>query len=307
MITAFGPLAKMAMVLIFAGLCFKITAVPFHFYAPDVYQGASYSNTSLLSVVPKAAGLFAMVRLLVWAMPSVEIEAWHIVLIVSIATMTLGNVLALWQDNLRRMLAYSSIANAGYLLIGLAVGLAQKGSSSYWDGVSALNFYLVVYGAATVGTFAVLQYLGRPDRSLEGVDELAGLGRTHRWPAAMLAVFLFSLSGVPPLAGFWGKLLLFGSALNVGGPWFIALAIVGVLNAAVAAAYYLRLVGVMYFRTPLGRPPAQGGRGALWAAAFCLIAVAVVGNVVYPVPLSLKANPTRVEVAGNMQAAGWKP
>ena len=131
--------------------------------------------------------------------------------------MTLGNVLALWQDDLRRLLAYSSIAHAGYMLIGLAVGLATGNAPGPWNGVAALWFYLVAYAAATIGAFAVLEHLGRPDRRLDGVDELAGLGRTRPLAAALLAVFMFSLTGVPPLAGFWGKLLVFGSALNVGG------------------------------------------------------------------------------------------
>ena len=282
--SGFAALAKVALGLILAGLCFKIAAVPFHFYAPDVYQGTTYPNAALLSVVPKAAGMLALIRLLVVAMPGMEPYGWGVVWAVSLATMTLGNVLALWQDNLRRMLAYSSIANAGYLLIGLAVALASDNAPGPWNGAAALLFYLTAYGAATIGAFAVLEHLGREDRSLDGVEELAGLGRTRPLAAGLLALFMFSLTGVPPLAGFWGKLLVFGSALNVGGPWFIGLAIVGVLNAAVAAAYYLRIVAVMYFRTPLATPQAQGGRGAWWAAVLCALLVIAIGNVFYPVP-----------------------
>lgn len=279
-------LAKLALGLIFAGLCFKIAAVPFHFYAPDVYQGTTYPNAALLSIVPKAAGMLALVRLLVVAMPGMEPYGWRVVLVVSLVTMTLGNVLALWQDNLRRMLAYSSIANAGYLLIGLAVALASGDAPGPWSGVSALGFYLVAYAAATIGAFAVLEYLGRPERQMDGVEELAGLGRTRPLAAGLLALFMFSLTGVPPLAGFWGKLLVFGSALSLGGPWFTGLAIVGVLNAAVAAAYYLRIVAVMYFRAPLATPRAQGGMGAWWAAVLCGLLVVTIGNVFYPAPSS---------------------
>ena len=298
--TGFAALSKLAMALMFAGLCFKIAAVPFHFYAPDVYQGTTYPNAALLSVVPKAAGLVAMVRLLVMAMPGMEPYSWRVVLAVSLLTMTLGNVLALWQDDLRRLLAYSSIAQAGYMLIGLAVGLATGNAPGPWNGVAALGFYLVAYAAATIGAFAVLEHLGRPDRRLDGVEELAGLGRTRPLAAALLAVFMFSLAGVPPLAGFWGKLLVFGSALNVGGAagaegslqwWFTGLAIVGVINAAVAAAYYLRVVAVMYFRTPLATPRAQGGAGAWWAAVAC--ALLVVGIGLYPGPLMRVANASR--------------
>jgi len=292
----FQAFTKVALALIFAGLCFRITAVPFHFYAPDVYQGTTYPNAALLSVIPKAAGLVAMTRLLVVAMPGLEPYGWHAVLVVSILTMTLGNVLALWQDDLRRLLAYSSIAHAGYMLIGLAVGLATGNAPGSWNGVAAMGFYLVPYAVATLGAFAVLEHLGRPQRRLHGVEELAGLGRTRPAAAAVLAAFLFSLTGVPGLAGFWGKFWLFGSALNVDGRaadenmqwWFTGLAIAGVLNAAVAAAYYLRLVAVMYFRTPLATPRAQGSAGAWWAAVACAVLVVLMG--LCPGPLMREAN-----------------
>ena len=172
----FAVFAKLAMALIFAGLCFKIAAVPFHFYAPDVYQGTTHPNAALLSVVPKAAGLVVMVRILVVAMPSLSPQAWQIVLAVAALSMTFGNVMALWQDDLRRLLAYSSIAQAGYMLLGLAAALAAGRAATAWHGVAAVAFYLVVYAVATIGAFATFQHLGRSDRSLDGVDELAGLG-----------------------------------------------------------------------------------------------------------------------------------
>ncbi len=288
--TGFELLSKVAMVLIVAGLCFRITAVPFHFYAPDVYQGTIQANAALLSAVPKAAGLLALVRLIVLdrsAPPEMGPFAWKIILVLSILTMTLGNVLALWQENVRRLFAYSSIANAGYMLIGLAVGLAPGTKNGLWDGIGAMFFYLCVYVAATLGTFAVLAYLGRQRQQIETVEELAGLGRTHPVMAAALAVCMFSLAGLPPAAGLWGKLMLFGSALNVQEtsvrPWFIALAIIGVLNAAVAAYYYLRIVSLMYFREPLATPRAEGGPGPYVAALLCSLAVLVLGF--YPGPL----------------------
>ena len=202
------PLAKLGMVLVLAGLCFRVTAVPFHFYAPDVYQGTIQANAALLSVLPKAAGLLAIVRLLVLGMPDMYIYGWKIVLALSIVTMTVGNVLALWQDNLRRLLAYSSIANAGYMLIGIAVGLLRNipMRPAVWSGVGATFFFLCVYAAATLGAFAVMAYLGRDRQQVESVDELAGLGRTRPVMAAAMAVSMFSLAGVPPAAGLWGKL-----------------------------------------------------------------------------------------------------
>jgi NADH-quinone oxidoreductase subunit N len=210
--------------------------------------------------------------------------------------MTLGNVVALWQDNLRRLLAYSSIAHAGYMLVGLAVALSGAGAAGRWDGVAALLFYLCVYAVATLGLFAALVYLGRPRRQIDAVDELAGLSRTRPWTAAAMALFLFSLTGLPPLAGFWGKLAVFGSALGVdagggsaGSPqaWFIFLAIAGVLNSAVSAAYYLRIVGLMYFRTPLATPRAEGGYGSMLMTGVCAVLVVLLG--VYSGPLVRQA------------------
>jgi NADH-quinone oxidoreductase subunit N len=290
--TSFGMLFKLAMVLVVAGLCFRVTAVPFHFYAPDVYQGTIQANAAMLSVLPKAAGFIALVRLVAIAMPEANIGpyGWKIILAISILTMTVGNALALWQDNVRRLFAYSSIANAGYMLIGLAVGLAPGTLNGLWSGLAATFFYLCVYAAATLGAFAVFAYLGRERQQVESVDELAGLGRTHPVMAAALAICMFSLAGLPPAAGIWGKLMLFGSALNVGtvegGPlrsWFITLAVVGVLNAAVAAYYYLRIVSLMYFRESLAAPRAEGGAGAGLAALACSLAVLVLG--IYPAPL----------------------
>jgi NADH-quinone oxidoreductase subunit N len=291
----YDNLAKLALLLTFAGLSFRLTAVPFHFYAPDVYQGTTNSNAALLSVIPKAAGLAVLVRLVWAAMPGVGLFAWQITMVVAILTMTLGNTMALWQKNIRRMMAYSSIAHAGYLLIGLAVALAAgNGPPSSWNGIAAMLFYLCVYAAATLGTFAMLEYLGHPARRVEDIDELAGLSRTRPVSAAMIAVFMFSLTGIPPLAGFWGKLQIFGSALNVdagaGGNlriWFAILAIIGVLNAAISAGYYLRIVGVMYFSPPAAMARAEGGSGALPTAGLCTLLIIILS--LYPRPL-LKAS-----------------
>ncbi len=266
----FGPLLKVALVLIFAGLCFRVSAVPFHFYAPDVYQGTIHGNAALLSVLPKAAGLLALVRLLLVAMPGQQACAWPVALALAALTMTVGNVLALWQDNLRRLLAYSSIANAGYLLIGLAVGLATASAPVRWDGIAAMLFYFAVYAAATLGTFAALIYLGGDTQQVESVEELAGLGRTRPATAATIALFMFSLAGLPPLAGLWGKLLIFAAALGVpstaggGRPWFVAVTVLAVLNAVVAAVYYLRIVAVMYFRAPWPPPRPAAGPDLGW-------------------------------------------
>ncbi len=302
----FAPLSSLCILLIFAGLGFKIAAAPFHFYAPDVYQGTTNTNAALLSIIPKIGGLVVMIRVLLVAMPGFEPFAWRLALILAILTMTVGNILALWQDNVRRLLAYSSIAHAGYMLIGLAVAFAlayETGvpsiAGSAFDGVAAVLLYMAVYAVATVGTFAALTYLGDDSREINTVEELAGLARSHPVVSTMMAVFMFSLAGIPPLAGFWGKLALFGSALSVdagaGGSelrwWFVLLAIVGVLNAAIAAAYYLRIIGVMYFRQAVSAPTAEGGQGAWLAMAAS--ALLVVGIGVFSGPLwtsSLRAS-----------------
>jgi NADH-quinone oxidoreductase subunit N len=294
-----GMFAQLALILIFAGLAFRLTAVPFHFYAPDVYQGTSNPNAGLLAVVPKIAAVAVLVRLVYVAMPGLERLGWQLALVLAMVTMTLGNLLALWQGNVRRLMAYSSVAHAGYMLIGLAVGFAVAGGSTQpynFDGVGAMLFYLLVYAAATAGTFAALAYLSSERRPIDTVDQLSGLSGAYPKTAAAIALFMFSLTGLPPLAGFWGKLTLFTGALGVdadnpdGGlwRWFLALAVVGALNAAISAGYYLRIVAAMYFRQSLGVPDARGGRGAAWAAAAC--AALVLGIGCYPGPLVERAN-----------------
>jgi NADH-quinone oxidoreductase subunit N len=297
----FDIFMKLAIALIFAGLGFRLTAVPFHFYAPDVYQGATHSNAALLSVVPKLAGIAALVRIVWWAMPDEGNLALWIAAALAVLSMTLGNVLALWQDNLRRMMAYSSIAHAGYLLIGFTAALATRQvAPERWEGIGAMLFYLCLYALATIGVFAAIEYLGRRDRRLDTVDDLAGLARENPAVAAMLAVFMFSLAGVPILAGFWGKFQIFGSALSIDPavdasglirPLFIGLAIVGVLNAAISAGYYLRIVSAMYFRSGLGKFHAEGGRNTFLAAALCCVLTIALG--LYPSPLLHLTDNTR--------------
>jgi NADH-quinone oxidoreductase subunit N len=299
--TGVSSLAIIGLVLVFAGIGFKITAVPFHFYAPDVYQATTNGNAGVLAVLPKIAGFVALVRIMAVAMPGMENYAWKIALVLSVLTMTVGNVLGLWQDNIRRLLAYSSIAHSGYMLIGLAVGLAVAGGANQittFDGIGAVFFYLAVYALATAGIFAALTYLGCQGKQIDTIDELAGLARSNPLSALFLGVFLFSLAGIPPLAGFWGKFTIFGSALclneNQAGmvdpnirQWFLALAVIGVLNATIAAGYYLRVVAAIYFRPQVAAPASEGGIGAALAAGLCAMLVVLVGLV--PAPLVTEA------------------
>jgi NADH-quinone oxidoreductase subunit N len=288
------PLALVGVVVAVAGLGFRITAVPFHFYAPDVYQGTATAAAALLAYVPKVAGFVALIRLLgdvgatTAGLPltlgyQVPLLLW----ILAAITMTLGNVLALWQDNVQRLLAYSSVAHSGYMLIGLTVAphFVGRAGGVVPGGVESVLFYLAAYGAMTVGAFGVLAILNSSDRRVERVDDLAGLGRTHPALGLLMTLFLFSLIGLPLTAGFAGKYFLFMGALAAPRDGLFAaagqadaalgalarwLVLIGAVNAAVGAYYYLRIIGAMYLRgalKPLDRPRSSAGLAALWACA----------------------------------------
>lgn len=273
-------LVLVAAVLVIAGLGFRVTAVPFHFYAPDVYEGTANGPAAMLAFAPKAAGFAVLVRLLGFVGPGPASNALAfdpklplLLWILAAITMTFGNVVALWQDNLRRLFAYSGIAHSGYMLIGLAVAPYQAADPTRANvAVTALLFYLVAYGAMTIGAFAILQAVSTRDREANQVDDLAGLGTTHPGYALLMTLFLFSLIGLPLTAGFAGKFLLFIGAISAQTPdWlFKWLAVIGAVNSAIGAYYYLRIIGVMYLRGALkplvGRASAAGLVG-LWACA----------------------------------------
>ena len=296
-----GPpgLALVAVVMVVAGLGFRITAVPFHFYAPDVYQGAPTSGAALLAFVPKVAGFVALIRLLGYVGPvrelvgsaayaglTLKMQVPLLLWILAAITMTLGNVVALWQDNLQRILAYSSVAHAGYMLIGLTSAPNLSGDPA--GGVGAVLYYLVAYGAMTLGGFGVLTLLNTGGRRVETVDDLAGLGRTHPGVAMLMALFLFSLIGLPLTAGFTGKFLLFWGAMEVwrqvpgdAGLLYLVLVVVAALNAATGAYYYLRIISVMYLRgavKPLPQPRPWPGLAALGVCAAATIWLGVAGG-----------------------------
>lgn len=286
-------LGAFATVMVFAGLAFKIAAVPFHFYAPDVYQGTSHANAALLSVLPKAAGMAAIIKLLLAVMVGWGGPVWQAALAVAALTITVGNVIALRQTHLRRLLAYSSIAHAGFMLIGLTAAMTYRRLSHHpWDGAGAMLFYLIAYVIATAGAFAALSALRRGGRPVERLDDLRGLARsasgTPRFVAWSLAAFMFSLAGIPPLAGFWGKLAVFFSALDVGAApsenplrsRLLWLAVIGAINAAIGAAYYLRVVGTMFFtEEERGESPpvAVNSLPAAVAVFVCLVLTLAIG------------------------------
>ncbi len=305
----------MALVLIVAALGFRITAVPFHFYAPDVYQGAPTCAVSLLAVMPKVAGFVALIRLsgYVWAGRSGPGLAFSgqvpgLFWLLAVITMTLGNVLALLQSNVKRLLAYSSVAHAGYMLIGLtmahylAVAPAANESVSLPGGVDAILFYLVAYGAMTIGAFAVLSYLSTTQRAVENEDDLIGLGVTRPAIALLMSVFLLSLIGIPLTAGFAGKFLLFMGALASGSFWPTLLAVVGAINAAIGAWYYLRILSKMYLQPAATPLPITQNAPALTALCICAGLTLFFGF--YPKPL-VSATARAAAHAGPTAATAW--
>ncbi len=239
--TATGnPLFLIGTLLLLVGLGFKVAAVPFHMWTPDAYEGAPTSVTAFMSVGAKAAGFAALLRFALHAMPSGE--AWTPLLSwIAILTMSVGNVAALLQTNVKRMLAYSSVAHAGYVLVAIVAG-GQAGAA-------AAVFYLAVYAFTNLGAFGVLTLLGRGSDERVMVADLAGLGFRQPMLGLAMTVFMLSLGGIPPLAGFMGKVYVFGVALEAG---LVPLVIVGVLNSVVSVFYYLRITVAMYMQEPSG-------------------------------------------------------
>ena len=226
-------------VFILAGLAFKVSAVPFHMWTPAVYEGAPTPATAFFSLSPKTAAMALFIRVMIGPFGGLVDEWQQIVVFVSMASMALGAFAAINQRNIKRLMAYSSIGHVGYALIGLAAGDET--------GIRGTLIYLAIYLAMNIGTFACILCMRRGDRMVEGIDDLAGLGKTHPMLALGIVVFMFSMAGIPPLAGFFGKFYIFIAAIEAG---LYALAIVGVLTSVVAAFYYLRIVQMVYFEEP---------------------------------------------------------
>jgi NADH-quinone oxidoreductase subunit N len=319
---AVAGMAQIALLMIVAGLGFRITAVPFHFYAPDVYEGTSTSGAALLAFIPKLAGFTALLRLLGYVVPAgVLVEAGRLpglalndqvpILFWFLAAFTMftGNVLALLQDNLKRLLAYSSVAHAGYMLITLASAPYLAGGTS--NGVAALLYYLVAYGSMTVGVFVVIAMLHTPDRPVENVDDLAGLSQSHPVVALMLSLLCFSLIGIPLTAGFTGKLFIFFGAVTVSGSLanlYTVLALLGFINAAIGGWYYLRIIAVMYLRTAVKPVATAGTAPGMLALGVCVALTILVGippgsNLVLDAARRAAPVPTVVPEVPEIQAA----
>jgi NADH-quinone oxidoreductase subunit N len=260
-------------VFLAAGLAFKVSAVPFHMWTPDVYEGAPTPVTALFAIAPKAAAIALFIRVMIGPFGELVIDWQPILMAISIGSMVLGAVAAINQTNIKRLLAYSSIGNMGYALVGLAAGTES--------GVRGILIYLAIYLVMTAGAFAVVLSMRQGGKMVEGISDLSGLSKTHPTMAMAFAIFLFSLAGIPPLAGFFGKLYVFLAAVEAG---LYTLAVVGVLASVVAAYYYLRIIKIMYFdeaKVPLDKEAVARPLGLVQAVTAILILLFFV----YPSPV----------------------
>ena len=234
--------AIVGLVFVSAGIAFKISAVPFHMWTPDVYEGSPTPVTAFFAAAPKMAGMAMATRVFIDAFPGILIQWQQIIVFISIASMALGSFAAIGQRNLKRLMAYSSIGNVGYALIGLAAGTPE--------GIQGVVIYMAIYLAMTLGSFAVILGMRRGNVMFESIDDLSGLARTHPALAFCLAMMMFSLAGIPPLAGFFAKFYVFAAAIQAN---LVTLAVIGVVTSVIGAYYYLRIIKVMYFDAPVER------------------------------------------------------
>ena len=230
------------LVFLLAGLCFKVSAVPFHMWTPDVYEGAPTPVTAFFASAPKVAALAVFTRVTLTAFPGIVPQWQQILVFVAIASMALGSFAAIGQKNIKRLMAYSSIGHMGFALVGLASGTVE--------GAQGVLVYIAIYVAMTLGTFAVILSMKRAGQPMEQISDFSGLSRTNPLLAFFFAMLLFSLAGIPPLAGFFAKWYVFVAAIKAG---LFTLAVVGVLTSVVGAFYYLTIIKVMYFDEPAGQ------------------------------------------------------
>ncbi|WP_262691580.1 NADH-quinone oxidoreductase subunit NuoN [Kordiimonas aestuarii] len=250
------------MVFLMAGLAFKVSAVPFHMWTPDVYEGSPTPVTAFFAAAPKVAALALFVRVMMTGFSSMAAEWQQVVVFISIASMLVGSFVALVQTNIKRLMAYSSIGHIGYALVGLAAATPA--------GVEALLIYIAIYLTMTLGSFGAILTLRRSEGMVEDISDLSGLSQTNLPLAIGIAIFMFSLAGIPLLAGFWGKWYVFLAAVEAG---LIPLAVIGVLTSVVGAFYYLRIIKVMFFDEPAPAFESSHGR-----AVSGVIAVAAIVN-----------------------------
>jgi NADH-quinone oxidoreductase subunit N len=259
------------LVFLFVGFCFKISTVPFHMWTPDVYEGAPTPVTAFFAAAPKVAGIAVFVRATMVAFPGIVTQWQQIVVFVSIASMALGAFAAIGQTNIKRLMAYSSIGHMGFALVGLAAGTSE--------GVQGVLVYMTIYVAMSLGTFAAIIAMRRPEGPVEKIADLAGLARTKPAMALFLAIMMFSLAGVPPLGGFFAKFFVFNAAIKAN---LYTLAVIGVVTSVVGAYYYLAIVKTMYFDEPM---PAFVPMRPELRLVLGVSGLVVIGLGVYPGPL----------------------
>ena len=260
------------MVFLCAGLAFKVSAVPFHMWTPDVYEGSPTPSTAFFAAAPKIAGVAIFIRVLVDPFADLVAQWQQVVIAISVASMSLGTLAAIYQTNIKRLMAYSSIANIGYALVGLAAGTS--------DGVQSVIIYMSIYLIMIVGTFGCILSMRVHGQMMEDINDLAGLGRTNPLLAIALTALMFSFVGIPPLAGFFGKLYVFLAAINAGLYW---LAVIGLLTSVVGAFYYLRIVKLMYFDEARESFDSPIDKELVAVIAFCSILVGLF--FAYPTPM----------------------
>ena len=278
------PLLLFATILLAVGFGFKLAVVPFHMWTPDVYQGAPTSVTAFMAVASKAASFGAFLRVFVEGLGGLKANWSAIFLLLCIATLVLGNIVALVQTNIKRMLAYSSIAHAGYALIGVVAAGRLSGSTGGVNGIASVMLYIALYTFMTFGAFAIVAMLRKGGLEGEEIEDFTGLAKRHPLAALLMMIFMVSLAGIPPTAGFIGKFYVFMSAVEAGMTW---LAVIALIFAAISAYYYLRLVMVMYMREP-GEVTATSPRLVMSPALSIVLACAVAGVVIfgfYPNPI----------------------
>jgi len=279
-----NPVIFLAMIMLIVSFGFKVAAAPFHMWVPDVYEGAPTSVTAFMSAGPKVAGFAVLLRVFLYALEPLHSHATVILAGLAVLTMAVGNIMALSQTNIKRMLAYSSIAHAGYALVGLAAGGPE--------GAASVMLYVCIYAIMNMGAFGIVIMLRKAGERGEEITDFAGLGKTNKAAALLMLIFMFSLTGIPPTAGFVGKFYIFKSAVQAGLLW---LAVAGVLFSAISAYFYLRVIMIMYMKDPAGTIELSTSPALALALAISVVAVAVIG--VYPADL---LNFARASIAGIM-------
>ncbi|RTL17912.1 MAG: NADH-quinone oxidoreductase subunit NuoN [Burkholderiales bacterium] len=237
-------------VFVVAGLAFKLGAAPFHMWVPDVYQGAPTAVTLLIGAAPKLAAFAITVRLLVEGMIGLAVDWQQMLVVLAVMSLLIGNIAAIAQTNLKRMLAYSTIANMGFMLLGMTAGVVHGNTQSAANAYSSAMFYTVTYVLTTLGTFGMVILLSRQGHEAEEIKDLAGLGKRSPWFALVMTLFMFSLAGVPPTVGFHAKLAVLQALVTTNVPFYLGLAVFAVVVSLVGAFYYLRVVKVMFFDEP---------------------------------------------------------